>query len=267
MYCEKCGKYSGRYPLCKNCYYEENDEENLSFEEWEDVSGECLICGNDSGEYLFCRECYYQYKNKTITLQCKNCDEFELIDDCIPQDGFENDETDRKCIICENSAGTYLFCRDCYSKYKNKTLFLKAENCDSFKLLDAEYASPFLCEDGHKVKSPYEQIIDDWLYHTGILHAYEKIIPLDKNHKLTPDFYIPKLKRKDGTILNNIYIEFWGYGKSNISYQNTKDYKTEIYPQLCQRDNITVIYINKQEVENNSYKMKIAFAEPGKVNE
>lgn len=81
MYCEKCGKYSGRYPLCKNCYYEENDEEDLlPFEEWEDVPGECLICGKDSGEYLFCRECYHKYKNKTITLQCKNCTDFQLID-------------------------------------------------------------------------------------------------------------------------------------------------------------------------------------------
>ena len=208
MYCNICGKYSGKYPLCKECYYKENENE-------------------------------YEYVDEEITGQC---------------------------LICENDAGEYLFCPNCYRKYRNKTIYLEITNCDEIKLLDAEYKSGFMCEDGHKVKSPYEKIIDNWLYQEGILHAYEKKIIVDKNNDLTPDFYIPKLTNVTGKTITDIYIEFWGYDETNIHYQEIKNYKTNLYPQLCRRDGITIIYLNKEEVENDTYKKKIKFAEQGKIN-
>lgn len=40
-----------------------------------------------------------------------------------------------------------------------------------------------------------------------------------------------------------------------------------IYPELCKRDNITVVYLSKKEVDDNSFYKKIKYAEQGKVNE
>lgn len=206
MYCNNCGKYSGNYPLCKDCYYEQSEYE------------------------------------------------------------FDNDEITGQCLICENDAGPYLFCSQCYRKYKHKTIYLEITHCDEVKLLDAEYKSTFLCEDGHKVKSPYEKIIDNWLYQKNILHAYEKKIVIDKDTDLTPDFYIPNLTNALGETITDIYIEFWGYDESNTRYQEIKNYKTKLYPDLCQKQGITIIYLNKEEIENDSYKKKIQFAEQGKIN-
>ena len=46
MYCNRCGKYSGRYELCKECYYKQEDydeiEENDE-EEYEEYCN-CIIC-------------------------------------------------------------------------------------------------------------------------------------------------------------------------------------------------------------------------------
>lgn len=166
------------------------------------------------------------------------------------------------CLICGAETNGQHFCIDCYKKYSNKVLYLKVLKCKEFEKLDAEYESDFVCDDGHLVKSPYEKIIDNWLYQEGIQHAYEVKIDIDKDKDLTPDFYIPEY---NGT--KDIYIEFWGYDASNIKYQQRKEYKLEVYPKLVKRDGITVVYLNKKEVENNTYKKKIKYAEQGKINE
>lgn len=146
--------------------------------------------------------------------------------------------------------------------YKNKVLYLQVKKCSEFTKLDAEYESDFVCDDGHLVKNPYEKIIDNWLYKEGIQHAYEIKIDIDKDKDLTPDFYIPEYNGR-----KNIYIEFWGYDETNIKYQQRKDYKLKVYPYLVERDGITVIYLNKKEVETDTYKKKIKYAEQGKINE
>ena len=112
------------------------------------------------------------------------------------------------------------------------------------------------------VKSPYEKIIDNWLYSEGIKHAYEAKLDIDETHDITPDFYIP-----DYNGVQNIYVEFWGYGDSNAKYQRIKEYKMSIYPDLVKRDNIAVVYLCKAEVDNDSYKKKIKYAIQGKIKE
>ena len=52
-----------------------------------------------------------------------------------------------------------------------------------------------------------------------------------------------------------------------MKYQQRKQYKLQIYPELVKRDGITVIYLNRKEVENDTYKKKIKYAEQGKINE
>lgn len=166
------------------------------------------------------------------------------------------------CIICGEPSNGKHFCINCYRKYANKVLYLKVQKCKDFEKLEAEYESDFVCDDGHLVKSPYEKIIDNWLFKENIQHAYEVKIDIDKDKDITPDFYIPEYK---GT--KNIYIEFWGYDETNMKYQQRKQYKLQIYPELVKRDGITVIYLNRKEVENDTYKKKIKYAEQGKINE
>ena len=172
------------------------------------------------------------------------------------------------CIICGEPSNGQHFCKSCYFKYKNKVVYLQVKNCKDFVKLEAEYESEFTCDDGHMVKSPYEKIIDNWLYQEGIQHAYEKKIDISKDKDITPDFYIHELKDKEGkVILKDIYIEFWGYDETNVKYQKAKEYKMSLYPDLCKKEGITVIYLNKKEVENDSYRKKIKYADQGIVNE
>ncbi len=235
MSCQICGKPSGYLPLCKSCFKLKDEEKVIKCpmcEKWRKTDEVCPSCGNKPLHIV--EESTQQESNvETIT-----------------------------CLICgENSNGKH-FCRSCYYKYKDKIVYLQIKKCTEFVKLEAEYQSDFVCDDGHLVKSPYEKIIDNWLYKEGIQHAYEIKIDIDKDKDLTPDFYIPEY---NGT--KNIYIEFWGYDETNVKYQQRKDYKLKVYPELVKRDGITVIYLNKKEVENDTYKKKIKYADQGKINE
>lgn len=195
--------------------------------------------------------------------QCQNCGKWHKVgENCSCKQVENNSESELTCIACGQPSNGKHFCLSCYRKFKNKVLYVKIKNCKDFEKLEAEYESDFVCDDGHLVKSPYEKIIDNWLYKEDIKHAYEIKIDIDKDRDLTPDFYIPE---HNG--VKDIYIEFWGYDETNIKYQQTKEYKQKIYPELCKRDGITVIYLNKKEVENDTYKKKIKYAEQGRVNE
>ncbi|HCZ8841478.1 TPA: glycerol kinase, partial [Vibrio alginolyticus] len=43
--------------------------------------------------------------------------------------------------------------------------------------------------DGHYVRSKGELLIDNWLYLAGVVHAYERQLPIDQD--VTSDFYLP----------------------------------------------------------------------------
>ena len=238
----------------------------------------CPICGKPTNVYMgnarkdsLCREHGIQ-ANKGEILYCHLCNHwYEAGEDCNcakeqkkqktkTEDVKSNDEI--TCIICAEPSNGKHFCYNCYKKYANKVLYLKVNKCKEFEKLEAEYESDFVCDDGHLVKSPYEKIIDNWLYQEGIHHAYERKIDVDKDKDITPDFYIPEYKGK-----KDIYIEFWGYDESNKKYQQQKEYKMAIYPELIKRENITVVYLNRKEVEDDSYKKKIKYADIGKINE
>ncbi|MDY5264971.1 MAG: hypothetical protein SPH07_08045 [Eubacteriales bacterium] len=225
----------------------------------------CPICGEPTfqlfGNYRKDGLCAKHGKmaNDGEIIQCELCGKWHNFDeecDCQIQ---TNNTT---CIICGKESNGKHFCYDCWNKYRNKVLYLKIKNCKEFEKLDAEYESELLCDDGHFVKSPYEKLIDNWLYKENILHAYEKKIDIDRERDISPDFYIPEYNG-----IKDIYIEFWGYDSSNVKYQQIKEYKMAIYPELCKRDNITVVYLSKKEVDDNSFYKKIKYAEQGKVNE
>ena len=73
----------------------------------------------------------------------------------------------------------------------------------------------FACQDGHLVRSTYEQRIDDWLNEHGVEHTYEPSLPFSPVHKA--DF-----------LANGWYIEVWGV-THNEAYQERKQRKLELY--------------------------------------
>lgn len=166
------------------------------------------------------------------------------------------------CIICSEPSNGKHFCINCYKEFANKVLYIQVKKCKEFTKLESEYESDFVCEDGHLVKSPYEKIIDNWLYQENIKHAYERKIDIDETHDITPDFFIPEY---EGT--KNIYVEFWGYGEENVKYQRIKQYKLELYPKLIKKTNMAVVYLNKKDVETDNFKKKLKYAKQGEIKE
>ena len=233
----------------------------------------CPICGeptyvcygNPRKDFL-CKKHGIMEHNGEIK-KCSVCDKWHKANDICecsknPTKIKDTNSEELTCIICGEISNSKHFCYKCYKQFANKVLYIKVKKCKEFTKLDAEYESELTCDDGHMVKSPYEKIIDNWLYSEGIKHAYEKKIDIDETHDLTPDFFIPEY---NGT--KNIYVEFWGYDESNIKYQQRKEYKLKVYPELVKTENIAVIYLNKKEVDTDAYKKKIKYAEQGKIKE
>jgi hypothetical protein len=101
-----------------------------------------------------------------------------------------------------------------------------------------------MCKDGHKVKSTYEQRVDDWLYENSFPHEYEPRLPFsNKGHS---DF-----------LCNNVYIEIFGVVDSE-KYKKRMNYKIEQYKQ----NNIPVIIINFWDFDSNrneAWKRKLHY--------
>ncbi len=74
-------------------------------------------------------------------------------------------------------------------------------------------------QDGHVVRSRAEVLIDNFLYVQGIVHAYERRLPIEEDCYC--DFYIPKGK-------GGVYIEYWGL-ENDAKYRERKAAKQAIY--------------------------------------
>lgn len=71
--------------------------------------------------------------------------------------------------------------------------------------------------DGHFVRSKAEMLIDNWLYMSEIVHAYERKLPIEED--VYCDFYLP---------VGKVYIEYWGL-ENDAKYTDRKKTKLEIY--------------------------------------
>lgn len=88
--------------------------------------------------------------------------------------------------------------------------------------------------DGHYVRSRAEMLIDNWLYMSEIVHAYERRLPISED--VYCDFYLPEGK---------VYIEFWGLEKDAI-YLERKKAKQEIYKKY----DFKLIDLNDADITN-----------------
>jgi hypothetical protein len=88
--------------------------------------------------------------------------------------------------------------------------------------------------DGHLVRSKAELLIDNWLYMAGIVHAYERQLPIQEEAYC--DFYVPAGK---------VYIEYWGL-EQDAAYAARKEAKRVIY----QRYQLQLIELTDREIRS-----------------
>lgn len=96
-----------------------------------------------------------------------------------------------------------------------------------------KFKAEFRVKDGHYVRSKSEMIIDNWLYDSKIIHAYERKLPIEED--LYCDFYIPTEK---------VYIEYWG--SEEAAYLNRKKKKLEVYNKY----NFKLIELTEKDIAN-----------------
>jgi hypothetical protein len=85
------------------------------------------------------------------------------------------------------------------------------------------FPAEFFCDDGHRVRSQGEKIIDDWLHRHRVQHGYEPIIPVPGH--LIPDFVVYSRKG------DPIYIEYWGIVDDPV-YEQRRLHKSQLYAKL-----------------------------------
>ncbi len=88
--------------------------------------------------------------------------------------------------------------------------------------------------DGHWVRSKSEMLIDNWLYMNGIVHAFERKLPIEED--VYCDFYIPEGK---------VYIEYWGL-EDDPKYAERKKVKLGLY----EKHHFHLIQLSEDHVKN-----------------
>lgn len=226
----------------------------------------CPICGQPTylvyGKYPrkdgLCSKCGKDLRDGLIE-QCPICGKWNNTDEICEckKETIEEINESKHCIICGKESGDYLFCKEHYDKYKNKTLLfkIKVSKDQKIELLDDSYEGIYTCKDGHIVKSKSERDIDNYLFEHKITHAYEKTLTIGEE-QFKPDFYLPEL---------DIYIEHWGYGEENLEYTKRKEYKIPKYKEK----GITLICTTENDMKDVDAIMDIKFAKlkKGQINE
>lgn len=87
---------------------------------------------------------------------------------------------------------------------------------------------------GHLVRSKAEQLIDNWLYMAGIVHAYERRLPIEE--EIYCDFYIPGGK---------VFIEYWGL-ENDPQYEARQQQKRAMY----QKYTFNLIELSEKHIRN-----------------
>jgi hypothetical protein len=93
--------------------------------------------------------------------------------------------------------------------------------------------------DGHYVRSKAEMLIDNWLYQYGLIHAYERKLPIEED--VYCDFYIPSGNGRPQAV----YIEFWGL-ENDAKYTERKKKKIGIY----EREGLGLIQLTDEDIQN-----------------
>lgn len=174
----------------------------------------CQVCGNKSGFYPLCKECF-ELRDKGIVAKCKNCG-----------------------IWYKKDKPLHALCYDCWIKGQKADVATSTKGPPpKYPMASKEYRERFrtilVTEDGHRVRSRGEVIIDNWLYHQGIVHAYERRVPIKE--ELLCDFYIP---------MGQCYIEYWGLEEE--AYKERKQEKIRLYKHYSKK----LIELYNEDINN-----------------
>lgn len=102
----------------------------------------------------------------------------------------------------------------------------------------SKFPATFRTQDGHIVRSRAEVLIDNWLYMQGLVHAYERRLPVEE--ECYCDFYLPSGSGGG----KGVYIEFWGR-ESDPKYRERQAAKQAIYAKYGLR----LIELGDSEIE------------------
>ncbi|MHC6529882.1 glycerol kinase [Vibrio sp. V39_P1S14PM300] len=87
--------------------------------------------------------------------------------------------------------------------------------------------------DGHYVRSRGELRIDNWLYMNGVVHAYQRQLPVEED--VISDFYLPAGK---------VYLQFWGSDSGNVTEKQRQHMRT-----VYQRHGFALIELDSADIE------------------
>ena len=87
--------------------------------------------------------------------------------------------------------------------------------------------------DGHYVRSKAELIIDNWLYMNGVVHAYDRQLPIESD--VLSDFYLPSGK---------VYLQYWGNDSGAMSEREQQAIR-DVY----EAHNFSLIEVFPDEIE------------------
>lgn len=275
MYCQKCGRWSTNYPLCRNCYYEENndddwedDDDDWEYESYENTkqsiefdneSEICCVCGERAPNGKQCRDCYYETLDYKDNID-KNRKAHELREWYynLKNSIFRQNNLSLKQSNCNKLIALALLCRDLHNDdslisrvYKDIENLLKDEDktsttnviheefkvSNNFDIQKNEVSGQVKCVDGHWVENDLERDIDDMLYQLRKPHVYAKKVNEITSRCVKSDWFIPVLSDTKG-----IYIELWGMDTED--YKKNKEEKISLYKE----EELPLIQIFRKDV-------------------
>src|ERR1035437_7099439 len=157
----------------------------------------CQICNKPSSFYPLCKEHFVLRDQGKIT-KCQEC-------------GIWKDDTKPLCYEC--------WLKNKKVAEKKLPSYKPTEHENEEKSFLDKFPASYRTEDGHQVRSRAELTIDNWLYHKGIVHSYERKVPIDE--EIYCDFFIP--------LGQKVWIEFWG--SDEVKYLKRKELKKKFYNQ------------------------------------
>lgn len=172
----------------------------------------CQICGEKSGFYPLCKECNKLKEEGKVT-KCQEC-------------GIWNKGDKPLCYEC--------WLKNKKIEEKKSKSYVKSNIENEESNFRDKFPAKIRAEDGHQVRSRAEKIIDDWLYHKGIVHAYERRVPIEE--EVYCDFFIP--------IGQKVWIEFWGLDEEK--YIKRRELKKSFY----NKHNKNLIELIPKDIEN-----------------
>jgi hypothetical protein len=237
--CQLCGRPSSIYSLCVKC-----DERKKQGQ-----LRRCDECGNWSeGSSSFCPTCKWKFQERKDAMDETKGYIGRSDTQKAPEKPVEKTSGFGKGKYLSMAAKTLTtgmektkeFTKDTYGAVKEKMPSFKGQQ-DAARASEEtpnpelnnfrdKHPKQYRTQDGHFVRSAYEQALDDWFYSKQIVHEYERSLTPPSGDWMCPDFYLPydRTGKFLGNLPGGIYVEFWGLEEKE-EYKVLMEHKQELY--------------------------------------